>query len=147
MNWSLILILAAIGVILSALIVFGILPATIWLSLGFVLIAAVVIGHQVSHKIFLHGFLTAVIWSVIGGALQFIFWDKFMANNPQVQAKMAQVPEGMDIRPWMAGGMVVGAVAYGAILGGLAMLFAKLLGEEKKEVPTESENQDQTPVS
>ncbi len=142
MNWKMIFSLVALGVLLAVASLLGWLPSSMWISIGLVVIAAVLLGYQVKHKLFLHGFLTAVIWTLIGGALQFIFWDSFIANNPDVVEKMAKVPEGTDIRPWMAIGIVLGAAIYGVILGLLAMLFGKLLGEEKKETSPEVETHE-----
>jgi NhaP-type Na+/H+ or K+/H+ antiporter len=144
MNWRWILMLATLGVLVSLASIMGWIPSSMWLTAGLVLVVAALLGHNVKDKLFLHGFLTAVIWTLIGGALQFAFWDTFMANNPEVQEKMAKVPEGMNIRPFMAIGIVVGGAIWGAVLGLLTMLAGKLLGEKPQAEPV---SQDQTPES
>lgn len=135
MNWRWILMLAALGVLVGLLGVFGVLPSSIWLSIGLVLIAAVGLGYNVKQKLFLHGFLTAVIWTLVGGVLQFLFWDTMVSNHPEIQEKLAQVPEGMNMQVLIAIGIVVNAAILGVVLGLLAMVGGKLL-QEKPEPET-----------
>ena len=138
MNWKMILSLAGLGVLLAIATIFGWLPSTYWTAIGLIVVIAALLGYTVKQKLFMHGFWTAVIWSLIGGALQFVFWDQYIANNPDVAEKVSKVPEGTDIRPWMAIGIVFGAAIYGVILGLLAMLFGKLLGEKPAPEATET---------
>jgi hypothetical protein len=136
MNWRWILMLAGLGVLVSIAGIAGWIPAGgYWIPIGLILIFAVLLGYNVRQKHFMHGFLTAVIWTLIGGLLQFMFWDTFIANNPEVAEKMAQVPEGMDMRPWMWVGIVFGAAIYGVILGLLTLLMGKLLREKETPAP------------
>ena len=141
MNWKMILSLAGLGVLLAIATIFGWLPSTYWTAIGLIVVIAALLGYTVKQKLFMHGFWTAVIWSLIGGAIQFLFWDQYMANNPDVAEKMSQVPEGMDMKPIMAIGTVVSAAIYGVILGLLAMLFGRLLGEKKEPAPVPSDEQ------
>ena len=149
MNWLWILMLAGLGIVLNVVMLVGWIPSSIWLSVGFVLIVAIALGYNVNQKLFLNGFLTAMIWSLVGGALQFMFWDTFIANNPDVLEKLSKLPEGMDIRPWMAAGIVFVGATWGAVLGLLAMLAGKLLGEKSTAespapAPNEAEKADIT---
>jgi hypothetical protein len=147
MNWLWILTLAGLGVLMAALNIFGVVPSSLWLSVGLALVAALGLGYNVKHKLFLHGFLTAVIWTLAGGAVQFLFWDTMIANHPEVQEKLAQVPEGMNMKVLMTFGIVVTGLAWGAVLGVLAMLAGKLLAEKpapEPVMPAEVEQHDTT---
>ncbi len=138
MNWKMIFLLAALGVLASVASLLGWLPSSIWISIGLVVVIAALLGYTVKQKLFMHGFLTAIIWSLIGGALQFILWDTYIANNPDVAAKMAQVPEGMNPKTISMISLPFIAAISGVILGLLAMLFGKLLGEKPAPETTET---------
>lgn len=143
MNWKMILSLAALGVLVSVVSLLGWLPSSMWISIGLIVVIAVLLGYTVKQKLFMHGFWTAIIWTLIGGALQFILWDTYIANNPDVAAKLAEVPEGMNPKTISMISLPFIAAISGVILGLLAMLFGKLLGEKPAPEATESPLEEQ----
>ena len=140
MNWRWILMLAALGVVVSAAGLFGWFPSSIWVSVGLLLVCAVLLGYNVKQKHFMNGFWTGVIWSVVGGILTILFWDTYLANNPSVAEKMSQVPEGFDPRMFSIIGIVIGAAINGVLLGLLTLLAGKLLNEKETPAPPPETN-------
>jgi len=131
MNWRWILMLAALGVIMGIASTFGWTAGQeLWLWIGLILIAAVLLGYNVKVKLFKHGFFTAALWTLLDGVIVFFMWDTYMANNPQAAEQYAKIPEGMDPRYFSLISIVFGALIWGAVLGLLTMLAGKLLAEK-----------------
>lgn len=134
MNWRWILMLSLLGVAMGVASVMGWMGGKeLWLWIGIVLIAAVLLGYNVKTKLFKHGFFTAALWTVLNGLVVMILWDTYIENNPQTAAQFAQIPAGLNPRIFMLISVVFLALIWGAVLGLLAMLAGKLLAEKSEE--------------
>ncbi len=142
MNWLWILIMAAVGVLASLLSIYGMFPTNTWISIGLILIAALALGYTSKQKWFLNGLITGAVWYFISGFLQYRLWDTLMANNPDLQQKLADAQAKvtqagldsnvMEPKIWS---MFVGAIFGGLVLGLLTWVAGKLLAEKPKPQP------------
>ena len=148
MNWRWILMLSLLGVAMGVASVFGWTQGLeLWLWIGIILVVAILLGYNVRAKLFMHGFLTAVVWSAVNGIVILSSWDTYMTHNPKTSESFAKVPEGMDPRWFMLIGIVIGALMWGVILGLLTMAAGKLLREKPQPEsfpPIEPEQHDVT---
>ena len=140
MNWKMISLFSGLGVLMGLGSVMGWLKGMeLWIWIGLMLITGVVLGHTVSHKPFLHGFLTAVIWSVVNTLIQLAFLDTYLMNNPEAAAKFEQLPSGFSPHVAFLVSLPFSAGISGVIVGALAHFSGKFLGEKKEPEPIHSD--------
>jgi hypothetical protein len=146
MNWRWILMLSVLGLLMAVASLLGWTSGMeLWISIGVTLIAAVLLGYNLPAKHFQNGLMVAVFWGVISGALQYLFYDTFIANNPAAAEKLAQMPEGVDARTMMLVSIPISIIINGLILGLLALVAGKLLREKpapEVAAPAEQEQQE-----
>jgi integral membrane sensor domain MASE1 len=136
MNWLLILSLSLFGVLIGLLSIFGITEGKEWWMWAIVvLVSALAIGLKAPGKYFKHGFLTSLISGVISSIFQYVFYDTYVANNATFAAQLSQMPEGFNMRITMLAGGPIGGALAGVVLGGLAVLMAKILGRTAEVSP------------
>jgi hypothetical protein len=154
MNWKVISSLVLLNILFSLCMMFGLLGnVQWWLGILVDVVLALILCWFVTTKLFMHGFITGIIGGIAGALITFMFWDTFVANNPQMSEAMAKMPNGGSLRTITLVTSPIGAAIGGVIIGVLALLFGKLLGKvEDKPKPQEvtattSEQPDDKPQS
>lgn len=126
MNWFLIFVLAAFGLIMGLLSVKGLtqrLEPFLWLLFG--LISALILSRHLAYRPFLHAFAIGMLWGILNGLIQFSFFDEYLANNPLSRAgfkRMTFISPKVFV---LAAAPVIGA-ASGLVLGGLTAVLKKI---------------------
>ena len=125
MDWKLVLLLSAIGIIMGLLSVRGFtqkIEPFLWLLFG---IATSLILSKNIDRPFLYGLAIGMGWGVLNGLTQSAFFDTYLANNPSMQQtfqKKTFVPPRYFA---LLTAPVIGLIT-GLVLGGLSLLFKKL---------------------
>ena len=138
MNWKLILLLPLVGLILGVASLFGLSGAIgflVWLVAAAVI--AGVIGKMAGKRYFLHGLLTGLITGALPAILQVIFSGMVLANNPAIQDKLADLPEGFPVAALFAIGIPVGAIFWGVVIGLLSWGAGAIFGRKKGALPAD----------
>lgn len=136
MNWTLILLVSLLGVLVGIVNIFGLMDVNPYIISGVMwLLSALFLGRFAHRKYFNHGFITGIISSIVGSILVIVFWDTYVASNPKIAEQISQLPEGFDMRSVMYISSLVGAVIGGVILGLLTMLSGKVFGEPEPAKP------------
>ncbi|RPH93606.1 hypothetical protein EHM69_09775 [candidate division KSB1 bacterium] len=150
MNWAVILILSALGVLTGLITMQGWIDGMEWpLAILTWLLMAVVLGRFATKKVFLHGFLTGIISSLIGSVMVYFFFDTYVANSSRMAEAISKAPEGFDMRSIMLWTAPINAALGGVLVGLLAMLGAKIFGTKPAPVapvvilPPEEKDQTQ----
>ena len=126
MNWQLILLLSLFGILMGTLSVRGFtkkIEPVLWLVFGF--FTAFMISGNVSENAFWHGFVIGIFWGVLNSAIQSIFFDTYLKNNPKYQEGFKK---SSFVKPRyfiLLVGPMIGLVT-GTVLGGLAWLCQKI---------------------
>jgi len=124
-DWKLVLLLSAIGIIMGLLSVKGFtqkIEPFLWLLFG---IATSLILSKNTDRPFLYGLAIGIGWGVLNGITQSAFFDTYLANNPSIKQtfqKKTFVPPrylGLISAP------VIGLIT-GLTLGGLSILLKRL---------------------
>lgn len=130
MNWTLILLVSLISILIGLVSLFGLVDLNPWIIGAFTwVISALILGRFAHKKYFMHGFWAGVIGSLVGSVLMYFFWDTYLANNPQMGERLSQMPEGMDARTMTLVSSIFGAAISGVVMGLLAWLSGKVFGE------------------
>lgn len=126
MDWTVIVIFSAMGVIMGLLSVKRFthkLELFLWLLFG--IATALVHSKNIDHHSFLHGLLIGMSWGIINAAIQSAFYDTYLANNPSLQ-------EGFRVTTFMppryfalATGPIIG-LTTGVVLGGVSLLLSRI---------------------
>lgn len=125
MNWQLLLLLSLFGLIIGILSVNGYtqrIEPLIWLLSG--MLSAFILARNVSSQIFLYGIALGLIWGVLNGLVQSIFFDRYLQKNPRYKESYNKK---MPVKPRifvLIAGPIIGLIT-GATIGGLAILFQK----------------------
>lgn len=126
MNWTIILLLSSVGLIMGLLSINGYtqkIEPFLWLLFG--TIAALVLSRNTDHKIFLHALLIGLFWGVLNSIIQSAFFDQYLANNTNLQERFKQ-PVFIKPRYFvLVTGPVIGLIT-GLFLGGLTLLLKKI---------------------
>lgn len=126
MNYTFIIILSTFGLVMGALSVKGYtqkIEPFLWLALG--IFASLVISKNISEKTFLHALVIGLLWGILNGITQSVFFDKYMANNTSLQDSFKKVTFVQPRYFVLMTAPVIGLIT-GAVLGGLSLLLKKL---------------------
>lgn len=126
MDWKVIIILSALGLVMGLLSVKGFtgkLEPFLWLLFG--IASALVLSRNIDDKIFFHALLIGLAWGVINGLTQCVFFDTYLANNSQVQENFEKITFMPPRYFVLITGPFIGLVT-GAVLGGLSLLLKKV---------------------
>lgn len=126
MDWKVIIILSAIGLIMGLLSVKGFtqkLEPFLWLLFG--IATSLVLSKNIDNKTFLHGLLIGLAWGIINGLTQSVFFDTYLANNPQLQQNFQKTTFMQPKYFVLVTGPIIGLIT-GLVLGGLSLLFKKV---------------------
>lgn len=126
MDWKVIIILSAIGLIMGLLSVKGFnQKLEPFLLLLFGIETSLVLSKNIDHKTFLHALLIGLAWGVINGMTQSVFFDTYLANNPQLQQNFQKTTFMQPKYFVLVTGSVI-VLITGLVLGGLSLLLKKV---------------------
>ena len=83
MNWKIIILLSIAALIMGPLSVFGFtqgLEPFLWLI--FAVAAGVILSRTVKTRLLAHALLIGIVWGILNGLIQAIFFETYLANNP-----------------------------------------------------------------
>jgi hypothetical protein len=126
MDWKVIIILSAIGLIMGLLSVKGFtqkLEPFLWLLFG--IATSLVLSKNIDNKTFLHGLLIGLSWGIINGLTQSVFFDTYLSNNPQLQQNFSKTSFMQPKYFVLVTGPIIGLIT-GLVLGGLSLLLKKV---------------------
>ena len=125
MDWKLMLLLSAIGIIMGLLSIRGFtqkIEPVLWLLFG---IATSLILSKNIERAFMHGLLTGIAWGVWNGIIQSVFFDSYFSNNPSLQQNF-QKNTFVQPRYFVLLTAPVVGLMTGLAIGGLSLLFKKI---------------------
>lgn len=126
MNWTIILSLSSVGLVMGLLSVNGYtqkIEPFLWLIAG--IATAIVLSKSAGNKIFFHALCIGLFWGLLNGILQSAFFDQYLSNNPNWQDRFKQstfIPPRFFV---LITGVVLGLIT-GIALGGLTLLLKKI---------------------
>jgi hypothetical protein len=127
MNWPIIFLLSAFGLIMGWLGIKGytqkIEP---WLWLCLAIFTVLVLSKNVNDKLFIHGLYTGVSWGVLNGVLQVVFFQTYLTNNPLLIPdfdKITYMPA--KYFPLLTG--PIAGLIIGGVIGGSCLLIRKYI--------------------
>ena len=126
MDWKIIALMSAIGLIMGLLSVKGFtqkIEPVLWLL--FSIATSLIVSKNIDGKLFLHGLLIGTAWGIFNGMIQSAFYEIYLSNNPSLQQKFQK---NSFIQPRyfvLVTAPVIGLIT-GLILGGLSLLLRKL---------------------
>lgn len=126
MDWKIIIISSGIGIIMGLLSINGFtqkIEPFLWLLFGISI--SLVLSKNIDQKIFLHGLLIGLAWGIINGLIQSIFFDLYIANNPQLQQSYQKITFMPPKYFVLITGAITGLIT-GLVLGALSMLLKKI---------------------
>lgn len=127
MNWRIVMWLGSLGVFMGIATILGLSPdveVALWAVMAFV--SSYLLVRFVTQKLILHGIGAGFLMGAAHGIVQMLFFDVYLANNPTA-AKGFVETEGVKPRIFV---FVVGTltgIVYGALVGGIAMVAARML--------------------
>lgn len=127
MNWRLIGALPGFGVLMGVASVLGFtkgLEGLLWLAIAGVCVWLVV--RRVPSRWFLHGFCVGLAGGTAAPIIQVLFFSTYMANNPDLATKFAEIPGGMEPRTFFLVFTPGIAMVSGLVLGLLCWLVGTL---------------------
>ena len=135
MRWGLILLTASATILLSASVIFGLLPSAWWISVLFWVVVALILGQFAQGKYFMHGFLTGIISSLVGALLVYTMYDTYLANNPIPAEQLSKLPAGYNMKNLILYTSPINAAIAGVVLGLLSLVAGKIFGVKKQPAP------------
>jgi hypothetical protein len=132
MNWKLVLALAAAGPLIGAAVVFGLREVPMlsaWLVVR--IASAIWIACALRARWFVHGFLVGTIGCACAVATKFLFFDAYVAHNPQYLDQLHETFDGPDPRIWIPVLAAIWALLHGIVQGALAGVAARFLSPRR----------------
>lgn len=128
MNWKLVLLLAAFGVVMGLASVLGWTAGIeLWLWLAIAVICIIVLFRLAPAKLWLHGFFVGLIGGGVAPVIQFLLFATYVANNPELQQEFAQVPGGLEPRYFVLLLAPVAGLVSGGVLAAGVWVAAKVV--------------------
>ena len=128
MNWYLIVVLSAPGLLMGCLSLRGLTQKVepyLWISLG--LFAALTLARNCDTRWFLHAFLVGLAWGVLNSVMQCAFFETYSVYNAELLSGMKDRPAPIPTRFFfLLLGPAIGA-ATGLVLSGLTFVLQKLI--------------------
>ncbi len=127
MQWKTILMLVGVGVLMGIASVFGFterIELLLWVVIA--VFASYWIVRNVQAQVFAHGLCSGVLMGVANSALQFLFFQTYISNNPTT-AKAFVDAGGISPRVFV---LLVGpfiGLLYGAFIGTLSIVGSKIV--------------------
>lgn len=126
MNWIIILLLSCFGLLMGMLAVKGYthkIEPFLWLL--FAVVSIIVVNTNIDERVFIHGLCIGLMWGILNGWTQAVFFKSYIANNPALKENFDKITF-MPARLFpLLSGPVIGLIS-GLILGGLCFLVRKL---------------------
>ena len=126
MDWTIIEILSAIGLIMGLLSLKGYtqkLEPFLWILFG--IATALVLSKKTESNTFLHGLLIGLAWGIINGLIQFACFDTYLDNNPRLTQNFSNTAFAHPKYIVLATAPIIGLIT-GLILGSLSFLLKKV---------------------
>src|ERR1044072_4530964 len=120
MNWEIVLLLSIFGLVMGILSVNGYtqkIEPLIWLLGG--MFSAFILARNVTSNIFLYAISLGLLWGILNGLLQSIFFDRYLEKNPKYKESYQKK---LPVKPRffvLVAGSIIGIIT-GAAIGGLA---------------------------
>jgi hypothetical protein len=128
MNWKLIAGLSALGLLMgsgSVLGATGEAEPLLWLAVAVVCALTVARKAPVAH--YRHGFLVGVSCVLIASCLELLFFDAYLAANPDRAEMLERLPGTLDAWTYQLLLAPVFAALFGMVWGALSWLARRLL--------------------
>ena len=125
MDWKLILLLSAIGLIMGLLSVKGFtqkIEPFLWVLFG--IATSLVLSKNVDRP-FLYGLAIGIGWGVLNGVIHSAFFDTYIMNNPSIQQAFQKKTFVQPRYFALITAPVIGLIT-GLALGGLSLLLKRL---------------------
>ena len=132
MSWKLIGLLAGFGVLMGVASVLGFTAGTeglLWLFIGLICVGVIV--WKAPRRWFQHGFFVGLIGGAGAPLIQFLFFPSYMANNPELSTRFAEIPGGMNARYFVLVLAPIIGLIGGLVLGLVCWLVAKLTSRSR----------------
>lgn len=132
MNCELIGLLGGFGVLMGVASVLGFtngMEGLLWLVIG--IICVVFIVWRAPLRPFLHGFFVSLIGGAVAPVIQSFFFSAYMANNPELSNRFAEIPGGLDARYFVVMLAPIIGLISGLVLGLASWVAAKLVGRNR----------------
>lgn len=128
MNAKLILMLGALGLLMAAASLSGLVRTgtETWVSIAIAILIGVLAGRMAPRRPFLHGLLAGGLCFILGLLLQAAFFDRYLSLNPSAAAQFQSLPSGISARTVVLIAAPILAVCYGLAIGLLAWIVARL---------------------
>lgn len=132
MNWKIITLLVLIVVALSIASIFGIINSN-YLFVYMLLTAAVsgfIIAKTCDSMIFMNGVVAGLLGGIIGSAIQSIFFDTYLKNNPDTLDGFKNMTTSLEPQyVLLFSGPFVG-IANGIVIGLIALILHKIFNKD-----------------
>jgi hypothetical protein len=132
MNWKLIGLLSGFGVLMGVTSVLGFtkgMEGLLWLAIAVICVFLIVWRAPI--RFFLHGIFVGLIGGAVAPVIQFLFFSTYLANNPELATKFAEIPGGMEPSYFVLMLTPIIGVISGLVLGVACWLVAKLAGKSR----------------
>jgi hypothetical protein len=132
MNWKLIGLLCGFGVLMGGASVLGFtkgVEGLLWLVIGVICVWLIVWRAPV--RFLPHGFFVGLIGGAVAPVIQFLFFSAYLANNPELATRFAEIPGGMEPRYFVLMLTPIIGLISGLMLGLACWLVAKLAGKSR----------------
>jgi hypothetical protein len=128
MNWKLIAGLSAFGLLMgvgSVLGATGDAEPLLWFAVAVVCALTVARSVPVAH--YRHGFLVGVFSVLIASCLELLFFDAYMAANPDRAEMLGRLPGSLGVRTYLMLLTPVFAALFGVVWGVLSWVARRIL--------------------
>ena len=128
MNWYLLVLLSAPGLIMGLLSLRGHtqkIEFFLWLALG--VFAALVLARNADTRWFLCAMLVGLAWGILNSLVQCVFFETYSTNNAEMLKGFQERPSPIPVRFFfLVLGPVIGA-ATGLVMAGMTFVLQKLI--------------------
>ena len=117
MKWTLVAILSVPAFVMGSLSIFGLTQGIeLFLWLGFAAGAAGLLAKYLESRLLIHTLLVGLLWGLVNGVLQSLFFPTYLANNPAARNELLEVtfiePHSFAILAGPIPGILTGFVIY-----------------------------------
>ena len=91
MKWTLVAILSVPAFVMGSLSIFGLTQGIeLFLWLGFAAGAAGLLAKYLESRLLIHTLLVGLLWGLVNGVLQSLFFPTYLANNPAARKRASR---------------------------------------------------------
>jgi len=135
MNWKTILLLSCFGIFMGIASLFGLTQGIeLWLWLGFALGCSFWLAKKLPESQLSNGVLVGLFCGILNSAVQSMYFDLYLSNNPASHEEFAQIPGGLAPSIFvLLAGFPIGLV-YGLVIGLLTLAVSKFIKPKSTQV-------------